>query len=135
MHEQTCKPSSVLLKRSGSHLSRAPVAWLLQRLIPEGFGGQRHLPPIQSCSGWGLPSRPVTRPLVRFYRTVAPLPWGKQMFCPGGLFLWHYPWGRPHWALPSTLPCGARTFLGSHTYPRDCLVYSCKLLSTLLLLF
>jgi hypothetical protein len=27
------------------------------------------------------------------------------------MFLWHYPRGRPHWALPSTLPCGARTFL------------------------
>ncbi len=27
------------------------------------------------------------------------------------MFLWHYPWGYPHWALPSTLPCGARTFL------------------------
>ncbi len=26
-------------------------------------------------------------------------------------FLWHYPWGHPHWALPSTLPYGARTFL------------------------
>ena len=27
------------------------------------------------------------------------------------MFLWHCPRGRPHWALPSTLPCGARTFL------------------------
>jgi len=34
--------------------------------------------PIWSCSRWGLPSRPVARPLVRSYRTVAPLPhiWG-----------------------------------------------------------
>ncbi len=31
-------------------------------------------PPIWSCSGWGLPSRPVTRPLVRSYRTISPLP-------------------------------------------------------------
>ena len=29
-------------------------------------------------------------------------------------FLWHYPRGRPHWELPSTLPCGARTFLRRH---------------------
>ena len=29
----------------------------------------------------------------------------------GGMFLWHYPWGRPRWELPSTLPFGARTFL------------------------
>ncbi|MEE3261360.1 MAG: hypothetical protein VX290_00845, partial [Candidatus Latescibacterota bacterium] len=26
-------------------------------------------------------------------------------------FLWHCLWGHPPWALPSTLPCGARTFL------------------------
>ena len=29
----------------------------------------------------------------------------------GGMFLWPCPWGRPHWALPSALPYGARTFL------------------------
>src|SRR5690606_30272165 len=34
-----------------------------------------HAPdPIWACTGWGLPSRPVTRPLVRSYRTVSPLP-------------------------------------------------------------
>ncbi len=27
------------------------------------------------------------------------------------MFLWHFPWGRPHWVLPSTLLYGARTFL------------------------
>ena len=30
------------------------------------------------CSGWGLPSRPVTRPLVRSYRTVSPLPRARE---------------------------------------------------------
>ena len=39
--------------------------------------------PIRPCSGWGLPSRPVTRPLVRSYRTVSPLPPWVQG---GGLF-------------------------------------------------
>ncbi len=30
----------------------------------------------------------------------------------GGMFLWHYPHGHPHWALPSKLGLsGARTFL------------------------
>jgi len=30
----------------------------------------------------------------------------------GGVFLWHYPHGHPHWVLPSKLDhCGARTFL------------------------
>ncbi len=39
-----------------------------------GVSGQPHPPPIWSCSGWGLPSKPVSRLLVRSYRTVAPLP-------------------------------------------------------------
>ena len=30
--------------------------------------------PAWRCTGWGLPSRPVTGPLVRSYRTVSPLP-------------------------------------------------------------
>jgi hypothetical protein len=29
--------------------------------------------------------------------------------------LWHFPAGHPDWALPSTLPCGVRTFLGRVT--------------------
>ena len=30
----------------------------------------------------------------------------------GGMFLWHYPHGHPHWALPSNFDhLGARTFL------------------------
>jgi hypothetical protein len=38
---------------------------------------------------------------------------------PGAVYsLWHFPWGHPHWALPSTLPCGARTFLGARA-PRS----------------
>jgi len=51
-------------------------------------------------------TRPVTWPAVRPYRTFSPLPLRR-----GGIFLWHYPWSRLHWELPSILPCGARTFL------------------------
>ena len=36
---------------------------------------------------------------------------------PAVCFLWHCPAGHPGWALPTTLPCGARTFLGR--IPRD----------------
>ena len=35
--------------------------------------GAQHFP-IWPCSVWGLPSRPVTEPLVRSYRTFSPLP-------------------------------------------------------------
>src|SRR5215831_19748763 len=50
--------------------------------------------------------------LVVSYTTVSPLPlaWsetGPRAVC----FLWHCPAGHPGSALPTTLPCGARTFL------------------------
>ena len=51
--------------------------------------------------------------LVRSYRTFAPLPVCLSDII-GGMFLWHYPHGHPHWALPSKFGLsGARTFLGS----------------------
>ena len=34
------------------------------------------------------------------------------------MFLWHFPSGRPAWVLPSTVLCGARTFLGQ---PSTCI--------------
>jgi len=35
----------------------------------------------------------------------------RSLRSPGGMFLWHFPWGRPHWTLSSILLCGVRTFL------------------------
>ena len=46
-------------------------------------------------------------PLVSSYLTVSPLPPLRAAVSS----LWHCPWGCPPWELPSTLPCGARTFL------------------------
>ena len=35
-----------------------------------------------------------------------------RLYTIGGMFLWHYPHGHPHWALPSKFGLsGARTFL------------------------
>jgi hypothetical protein len=57
------------------------------------------------------------RVLVRSYRTVSPLP--VPVARPSAVcFLWHFPAGHPDWALPSTLPCGVRTFLGPVTFLR-----------------
>ena len=66
-----------------------------------------------SCSTWGLPSRPGhprrwwsltppfhPYPLSNAYAEAA-----------GGLSLWHCPASYLGWALPTTLPCGVRTFL------------------------
>jgi len=47
--------------------------------LPKGSSDQpgdrtgRPLPPIRSCSGWGLPGRQVTLPPVSSYLTISPL--------------------------------------------------------------
>jgi hypothetical protein len=47
-------------------------------------------------------------PLVVSYTTVSPLPPLRKAVC----FLWHYLADYSGWVLPTTLLCGARTFLG-----------------------
>jgi hypothetical protein len=82
-----------------SRLRTARRAWtplLLSGLAPDGvYRGQ-----------------PVTRLPVSSYLTISPLP-ARGAFRPaaGGMFLWHFPWGRPHWPLASILLYGVRTFL------------------------
>jgi len=100
------KPNSV--PRRGVvtiHLGRT-VTGLLVRPTRGSLRGPRN-PPIWSCSGWGLPDELVTQPtgeLLPHHFTLTTL-------TRGGMFLWHFPWGHPHWVLPSTLPSGVRTFL------------------------
>ncbi len=57
----------------------------------------------------GFTELPVSPPgLVSSYLTVSPLPrHAGEAVC----FLWHFPARHRDWVLPSTLPCGARTFL------------------------
>ncbi len=47
--------------------------------------------------------------LVVSYTTLSPLP--APVRVPAVCFLWHCPAGHPGWVLPTTPPCGARTFL------------------------
>ena len=55
--------------------------------------------------------------LVVSYTTVSPLPVPPKG--PSAVwFLWHFPSGRPAWALPSSLSCGVRTFLDCPGQPR-----------------
>ena len=86
MRESTCKPNSVLPCGSGGHLSGTPVARCLEQPTRE-VGGPRHPSPIWPCSRWGLPSHPVTRMLVRSYRTVSALPACRRRFVFCGTFL------------------------------------------------
>ncbi len=76
--------------------------------LPEDRPSQPYRPPIRSCSGWGLPSQPVSRLLVGSY----PHHFTFAVACAAAVsFLWHSPSGHPDRALPGTLLCGARTFL------------------------
>jgi hypothetical protein len=55
---------------------------------------------------------------VRSYRTISPLPpissqTGRHGL--GGVFLWHFPWGRPRRALPGTVPPWSPDFPPSGT--------------------
>jgi hypothetical protein len=71
-------------------------------------------PPVRSCSGWGLPCRKRRRfrgaLLPHLFTLAAGLSPGSAV-----CFLWRCPGRSPRgprrWALPTTLPCGARTFL------------------------
>jgi hypothetical protein len=101
------------------------VAIHLGRRLPDGSCG----PP--GDAGTGVPSdgpsfpcsalllvgfaEPPESPrvLVRSYRTVSPLPVRRPEATPSAVCsLLHFPAGHPDWALPSTMPCGVRTFLG-----------------------
>ncbi len=78
--KQTCKPSSVL-RLVGA------VTIYLALMLPSGSSdlpgtGQASLSPsVWSCSGWGLPSRLVSQPLVSSYLTISPLPFLGRAVC------------------------------------------------------
>src|SRR4029079_15517645 len=70
------------------------------------------------CSGWGLPCHARCRTcggllLHRFTLTRARDSSGRFAF------LWHFPRGHPHRALPGILPGGARTFLSTDNPSSD----------------
>jgi len=69
-------------------------------------GGVYRAEPVTRPAGALLPHR-FTLTTHRQSRKSA----GRSAVC----FLWHFPWLRSRWALPTTLSCGARTFLGTPT--------------------
>ena len=131
--ELACRPGSVLARLAtlamGDHPSGVAVADDLVRSTRElGRAALRHLRGgaalaqpsyvgrsrrtddllILLRAGFTEPPRsPGT--LVVSYTTVSPLP--APLEAPAVCFLWHCPAGHPGWVLPTTPPCGARTFL------------------------
>ncbi len=96
----------------GDHPSGTHVAARLMRPKPGSLGrATLKRSPIWSCTGRGLPSRPVTRTAGellphRFTLTRTPRK-GPLAVCS----LLRFPSGFPGWPLTSALLCGVRTFL------------------------
>ena len=94
----------------GDHLSRVQVARHVMQHTRRFF---RDGPPQCACLallpvGFTWPPTSLPAPVVS-YTTLSPLPHAAhEAVC----FLLHVPSGFPAWPLASTVPCGARTFLG-----------------------
>lgn len=113
-----CKPGSVPAQAGDDHSSRTPVSGRLARPTRAAVRKQTSrryagVPPLFGLAPGGVcRAIVVTGDAVRSYRTISPLPPRPGLDL--GLavsFLWHFPWGYPRWVLPTTLPCGVRTFL------------------------
>jgi hypothetical protein len=114
--EPACRPGSVRpLARGGGHPSGTAVADSLVRSTREHRAGRpRSLAqgtagsPLDLAPGGVYRAAAVTcgaGGLLHHRFTLTPA--GAGAVC----FLWHCPAGHPGSALPTTLPCGARTFL------------------------
>src|SRR5688500_18287476 len=108
----------------GGHPSRPAVAGRLQRSTRRHRAGRPRTPAqnggeppslLDLAPGGVYRATPVTRCAVVSYTTVSPLPVRALAVCS----LWHCPAGRPGSLLATTLPCGARTFLGGGVSPTD----------------
>jgi hypothetical protein len=115
--ESACRPGSVLpLARGGGHPSGTAVADSLVRSTREHRAGRpRSLAqgtagsPLDLAPGGVYQAAAVTcgaGGLLHRRFTLTPRT-RRGAVC----FLWHCPAGHPGSALPTTLPCGARTFL------------------------
>jgi hypothetical protein len=125
------KPSSVSACAEASHFSGTTVTRRLEQPtrdfpgLSTGSARAAPLPLLGLAPGGVYHATSVTSRPVRSYRTLSPLPVPAVARWPSAVcFLWHFPAPRGVRALPGTLPCGARTFLGrlvgdrgSHSLP------------------
>src|SRR4051795_5987848 len=108
----------------GGHPSRPAVAGRLERSTRRHRAGSPRTPAqddggppslLDLAPGGVYRATPVTRCAVVSYTAVSPLPVRALAVCS----LWHCPAGHPGSLLTTTLPCGARTFLGGEVSPTD----------------
>jgi hypothetical protein len=128
--EQACKPGSVPGTPHPMRNHQAAAIYL-ERPLPDassslpGDSAGRLISPYVALHRAGfaqVAGCPAPRALLPHDCTLAglapspcplPLTGEREMrrYQACGMFLWHFPSGRPDWVLPSALPCGARTFL------------------------
>src|SRR3954468_8460414 len=129
--ESACTPGSVPGRLAASrwaviHLglplpagSSGPPAGIgraaLERLRRTAADADPAAVPLDLAPGGVYRATPVTRCAVVSYTAVSPLPARALAVCS----LWHCPAGHPGSLLATTLPCGARTFLGDGVSPAD----------------
>ncbi len=103
--------------RAGGHSSGTRVAARLVRPTQELGRATLERSSTWPCSGWGLPCRVRYRTrggrLLHLFTLTSAVK--RRRFA----FLWHFPRGYPHRALPGILPCGARTFLSTDNPSSD----------------
>ena len=113
--QTVCKPGSVPPKSGDGHSSGTFVAERLARPTraaarkarPAARLSPHRLPLLLGLAPGGVyPAAAVAGGAVRSYRTISPLPPSnpKRVDGLGGVFLWHFPWGRPRRGLPGTVP-------------------------------
>ena len=123
--KQTCKPSSVLqpFDRSNGHSSRAPVTRRFKRPTRERRADHPTYAPLFGLAPSGvyqaLDVATETGELLPHRFTLTSKDCQQAPFHEAVYFLWHFPSRRRDWALPSTLSCGARTFLPSGLPPNE----------------
>jgi hypothetical protein len=105
-------PEAVTRFRDNGHSSSLDVAIEVERPTREPGRAPHTFPYLVLLQvGFTKLSRSPGR-LVSSYLTLSPLPPPTYPKSAGAVsFLWHFPSRRRDWALPSTLPCEARTFL------------------------
>ena len=103
--------------RAGGHSSGTRVTARLVRPTQELGRATLERSSTWPCSGWGLPCRVRYRTrggrLLHLFTLASAVK--RRRFA----FLWHFPRGHPHRALPGILPCGARTFLSTDNPSSD----------------
>ncbi len=119
--ESACKPDSVPGEPApgGGHPSGTAVTGGLMRPTRASSAAGHSIGSYLALLREGF-TKPALSPgpLVGSYPTFSPLPL-PQMGGGRSPFLWHFPSGHPAWALPSSLPCGVRTFLRREQHARD----------------